>query len=173
MGLALGCLQTADTMFGDQFGVRLTPFDKYTNIMMEALDGKWIARLYTMGGDCTACTLHLEYVRRLDLEEALAIIHKYMSINARISAMFSYKVYKNHLKEILDIFRKFPVMGLHVQKSNRAPEYDTWQITGILKVPNPHVNTYFKWDKPYDEKHNIFDTTSINKINAEFGLPTL
>jgi len=47
-----------------------------------------------------------------------------------------------------------------------------YMITGILKVPNPIVNTYAAFDKEYPEKHNNNDVTKLNDINASLNLET-
>jgi len=95
-----------------------------------------------------------------------------MSINARISCFFSLKKRKSHIELFLKELKKFPIAGLHLQKSNREPESDYYMITGILKVPSPIITNYDVWGSEYPEKHNNNNTKKINEINAEFGLQT-
>ena len=95
-----------------------------------------------------------------------------MSINGRISCTFSLKKEKSKLKDWIKELQKFPIAGLHVQKSNREPESNMYMISGILKVPSPIINSYVAYNIEYPNEHNNNDVTSINALNAELGLQT-
>jgi len=45
-------------------------------------------------------------------------------------------------------------------------------LTGILKVPNPIINSYHAHNEEYPENHNNNDVTYINALNKELNLQT-
>ena len=174
MGLCYGSSGLADEKFGQRHMLtamsRLDSCKKHMYLSGPAVPCFQIDEIL---GDCTACTVVLEYTPKKDFEKVFKILHEYMSMNARISCFFSKKIYRSEIEGWIEEFKKFPVVGLHLQKSNREPEKDTYMLSGILKVSSPIITDYTKWDKEYPEGHNNNDLEKINELNAKFGLQTL
>ena len=177
MGLSHGCTKRADELFAKrhttQMGVVVIRQTSHDTAML-TIDGVEHTRLDLtyLRGDCTACTAFLEYLQVDALPKMFTAIQEYMSINGRISCFFSLKKPKNSLKDWIDQIKKFPVAGLHIQKSNREPDSNMYMLTGILKVPSPIINSYAAHNEEYPKNHNNNDVTNINVLNAEFGLQT-
>lgn len=123
-------------------------------------------------GDCTAAQAYLEYLKIEHVATMFTALQEYMSINARISCFFSLKKDITELDEWIKELKKFPIAGLHIQKSNRKPDNTKYMISGILKVLNPIVNTYASFDEAYPKNHNNNDATKINQLNSKYGLQT-
>jgi len=176
MGLSSGCTAKADQFFANRHTKQMesaaTQHNMLRSVILRIDNCTTHMNLTSVRGDCTACTAYLEGLRPSELPRMFTVIQEYMSINGRISCFFSLKKDKNTLLEYIKQIKKFPVAGLHIQKSNREPDSNMYMLTGILKVPNPIVNNYIAHDKEYPEKHNNNDTTSINALNKEFGLQT-
>ena len=89
-----------------------------------------------------------------------------MSAAGRINGFFSKLCTgKEEVVKWLNALKKFNVVGLNVQKSNRDPQMDWWQISGILKCPNPYTNTYSVLANATEafKNHNHFDVTKYNE----------
>lgn len=173
MGLPHGCSKKADAEFAKRHNsdqVYLQNNSTMSAIM--SMSGSPHLDLTYMRGDCTACTAYLEGLGANQIEKMFTAIQEYMSINARISCLFTLKKPLKDIPAYLKELKKFPIAGLHLQKSNREPNNDYYQITGILKVPNPFIKTYTLHNETYPDNHNNNDLSAINKINAEFGLQT-
>jgi len=78
----------------------------------------------------------------------------------------------NELDAWIKELKKFPIAGLHIQKSNREPNSTKYMISGILKVLNPIINTYDNFTKEYPENHDNNYAEKVNQFNAKFGLQT-
>ena len=176
MGLSSGCTKVADELFAKRYNKEAPTFNLINNSLGSAIlsiDGiDTRMDLTYLRGDCTSCTAYLEYLRLSEVSKMFTVIQEYMSINGRISCTFSLKKNKSALKDWIEELKKFPIAGLHVQKSNREPESDMYMISGILKVPSPIINNYTAHNKEYPKNHNNNDVTSINALNAELGLQT-
>lgn len=174
MGLSYGCNSVADDLFAKRHGSDKIYVHKveavYTIMPLPASDFR--VDLTAIRGDCTACTAYLEYLQLYEVNKVFTMIQEYMSINARISCLFTIKKKLSVVKEWIKELKKFPIAGLHVQKSNREPTSEMYMITGILKVPNPIVNTYVSFNKRYPKNHNNNDVTKLNDINASLNLET-
>ena len=174
MGLSYGCSTTADKLFAKRHKADTIHIDKietrYT--IMPLPKSNFRVDLASVRGDCTACTAYLEYLQLKEVQQAFTIIQEYMSINARISCLFTIKQSLSVLPEWIKELKKFPIAGLHVQKSNREPTSEMYMITGILKVPNPIVNAYITFNTQYPKNHNNNDVTKLNDINASLKLET-
>ena len=173
MGLPIGCYQKADQVFGENHGLKLRV--SYEGRSVEILDasGETFILLSGINGDCTAASLNTDGCTWTNLLKYLPCLIEYLSLNGRISCFFSRKVHEADIKDCLVALKKFPFMGLHVQKSNRDPDKDTYMITGLLKVPNPYINKYTKWDGREYPKHSHLDVTKFNEVNQKYNLPTL
>jgi len=177
MGLSYGCTIRADELFAKRHTTQMGTVVVRQNSLgtaMLIIDGVTNTRmdLTHVQQDCTACTAYLEYLQLDELPKMFTAIQEYMSINGRISCFFSLKKRKISLKDWIDQIKKFPVAGLHVQKSNREPDDDYYMLTGILKVPSPIINSYHTHNKEYPENHNNNDVTYINALNKELNLQT-
>lgn len=177
MGLSSGCTTIADKLFAKRHTTQMSTVTIQQNPLgtaMLTIDGITDTRLDLtyLRGDCTACTAYLEYLKPDELPKMFTAIQEYMSINGRISCFFSLKKRKDSLKDWIHQIKKFPVAGLHVQKSNREPDSNMYMLTGILKVPSPIINDYSAHNEEYPKNHNNNDVTNINVLNAEFGLQT-
>lgn len=174
MGLPYGCATQADKHFAARY--KQTQVYEATNniktITMKIPNSNCHFCISSIHGDCTAAQVCLEYLHIEHVATMFTALQEYMSINARISCFFSLKKDITELDAWIKELKKFPIAGLHIQKSNREPDSTNYMITGILKVPNPVVNTYTSWNMDYPKNHNNNDVSRINKINAEFGLPT-
>lgn len=174
MGLSYGCTSTADELFAKRHTITKIHVNAPENkqIIMPLPNSDLRIILADVHGDCTACTAYLEYLQLNEINKIFTIIQEYMSINARISCLFTIKRSISVLPEWIKELKKFPIAGLHVQKSNRNPTSDRYIISGILKVPNPIINTYTTFKTVYPEKHNNNDVTKLNDINASLKLET-
>ena len=177
MGLSSGCSTNADQLFAKRHTTQMAAVIITQHSLGGALltiDGVVSTRmdLTYLRGDCTACTAYMEYLKVDELPKMFTAIQEYMSINGRISCFFSLKKKKDSLKGWIDQIKKFPVAGLHVQKSNREPDSDYYMLTGILKVPSPIINSYHTHNEEYPKNHNNNDVTYINALNKELGLQT-
>ena len=177
MGLSYGCTKRADELFAKRHTTKMSTVLINQNSLATALlaiNGVEHTRmdLTYLRGDCTACTAYLEFLNVNELPKMFTAIQEYMSINGRISCFFSLKKQKDSLKDWIDQIKKFPVAGLHIQKSNREPDSNMYMLTGILKVPSPVINNYCAYNEEYPKNHNNNDVTNINALNAEFGLQT-
>ena len=174
MGLSYGCNPTADDLFAKRHGTDKIYINKLEAVytIMALPKPYFRVHLTSVQGDCTACTAYLECLQLNDINKVFTVIQEYMSINARISCLFTIKQSLSVLPKWIKELKKFPIAGLHVQKSNREPTSEMYMITGILKVPNPIVNTYTAFDKEYPKKHNNNDVTKLNDINASLNLET-
>ena len=174
MGLSSGCTKRADELFAKRYNTT------YINLISTTLGSALLTidgidtrmDLTYIRGDCTSCTAYLEYLQVQEVSKMFTVIQEYMSINGRISCTFSLKKENSKLKDWIAELKKFPIAGLHVQKSNREPDSNMYMISGILKVPNPIINSYDAYNKEYPKKHNNNDVTAINALNAELGLQT-
>lgn len=176
MGLSSGCTQVADELFAKRYNKEAPTINLIKHslgIALLSIDGVDTRMDLTyLRGDCTSCTAYLDYLKLNEVSKMFTVIQEYMSINGRISCTFSLKKKKSVLKDWITELKKFPIAGLHVQKSNREPDSDMYMISGILKVPNPIVNTYDAYNTEYPKNHNNNDVTHINALNAELGLQT-
>jgi len=174
MGLPHGCSLVADGLFAKRHDTDQVYMQNNTirSVIMSVKDVSCHMNLTYMRGDCTACTAHLECLQVDELPKMFTTIQEYMSINARISCMFTLKKQIKVLPEWIAALKKFPIAGLHLQKSNREPDSQYYMITGILKVPNPVINTYTTHNSDFPSGHNNNDLTKLNEINKLFGLPT-
>jgi len=176
MGLSSGCTKVADELFAKRYNKEAPTINLIKQSLSSAIltiDGIGTRMDLTyLRGDCTSCTAYLEYLQLHEVPKMFTAIQEYMSINGRISCTFSLKKKKSVLKDWIAELKKFPIAGLHVQKSNREPDSDMYMISGILKVPNPIINSYDAYNKEYPEEHNNNNVTAINALNAELGLQT-
>lgn len=176
MGLSNGCTKVADELFAKRYNKEAPTINLISQSLGSALltiDGIGPRMDLTyLRGDCTSCTAYLEYLKLHEVSKMFTAIQEYMSINGRISCTFSLKKNKSVLKDWIAELKKFPIAGLHVQKSNREPDSDMYMISGILKVPSPIINNYDAYNKEYPKEHNNNNVTSINALNAELGLQT-
>jgi len=176
MGLSSGCTKVADELFAKRYNkaaptVNLVyPSLGSALLTIDGIDTRM--DLTYLRGDCTSCTAYLEYLKLHEVAKMFTAIQEYMSINGRISCTFSLKKGKSKLKDWIKELQKFPIAGLHVQKSNREPESSMYMISGILKVPNPIINSYDSYNTEYPKEHNNNNVTAINALNAELGLQT-
>lgn len=174
MGLLYGCTNTADTLFKNRHKLEYVHVRKKEEVfvLLNKTDVNCRPTISSVYGDCTACAVYLEYLNPEEIDKTFTMLQEYMSINARISCFFSIKKQHLTIQDWIKKLKKFPIAGLHVQKSNREPNSHYYMITGILKVPNPIVNTYNAWNTEYPKNHDNNNVTKINKLNKEFDLET-
>lgn len=176
MGLSSGCTKVADELFAKRYNKEAPTINLINQSLGSAIlniDGiDTRMDLTYLRGDCTSCTAYLEYLKISEVTKMFTAIQEYMSINGRISCTFSLKKEKSKLKDWITELKKFPIAGLHVQKSNREPDSEMYMISGILKVPSPIINSYDSYNKEYPKKHNNNNVAAINALNAELGLQT-
>lgn len=175
MGLDYGCSESADEAFKNRhkLGAILVTDSRKTVHLRGSILGECTLGIAYTHGDCTACMLYLEYLKPEKVNDVFTIVQEYMAINARISGFFTKRVSKDNIQKWLDALKPFEICGLHVHKSNREPDLDYYQITGILKVPNPVVKEYKTWDKEYPKDHDLHDATHFNEVNKSFNLQTV
>lgn len=173
MGLPIGCYNTADQAFGEKHGLKLKVINDGKSVEFRSSIDIAFILLSEINGDCTAASLHTEGCTWTNLLKYLPCLIEYLSLNGRISCFFSRKVREADVEDCLVALKKFPFMGLHVQKSNRDPDKDTYMITGLLKVPNPYINCYAKWNGEDYSHHNHLDSSKFNEVNQKYNLPTL
>jgi len=176
MGLSSGCTKVADELFAKRYNKEAPTVNLITQSLGSAIltiDGVGTRMDLTyLRGDCTSCTAYLEYLQLHEVSKMFTAIQEYMSINGRISCTFSLKKEKSKLKNWITKLKKFPIAGLHVQKSNREPDSNMYMISGILKVSSPIINSYDSYNTEYPKEHNNNNVTAINALNAELGLQT-
>jgi len=174
MGLPYGCSSSADKHFAARY--EQPQLYEGTNnvktITMKIPESNNHFRITSVYGDCTAAQVYLELLRIEHVATVFTAIQEYMSINARISCFFSLKKDMNELDDWIKELKKFPIAGLHIQKSNREPNSTKYMISGILKVLNPIINTYDIFTEKYPEDHDNNYAEKVNQVNAKFGLPT-
>ena len=174
MSLPYGCTATADEHFAarykqSQLYETVNNFKTITMRIPESANHFCITSIY---GDCTAAQAYLEYLQIEHVATVFTAIQEYMSINARISCLFTLKKNIAELDDWIKELKKFPIAGLHIQKSNREPDNTQYMISGILKVLNPIVNTYTPFDKAYPKDHDNNYAENVNQLNAKYGLQT-
>lgn len=174
MSLPHGCNSTTDKHFAARY--KQTQLYEATNSMktvtMKIPDSNCHFCISSIYGDCTAAQAYLESLRIEHVATVFTAIQEYMSINARISCLFTLKKDIKELDDWIKELKKFPIAGLHIQKSNREPESTKYMISGILKVLNPIVNTYTAYTGAYPEKHDNNYAENVNQLNAKYGLQT-
>lgn len=174
MSLPYGCSADADKHFAARY--KQTQVYESTNrtktVMMKIPESNCHFCISSIYGDCTAAQAYLECLRIEHAATMFTALQEYMSINARISCLFTLKKDITELDAWIKELKKFPIAGLHIQKSNREPGSTKYMISGILKVLNPIVNTYTPFSKEYPEKHDNNYAENVNKLNAKFGLQT-
>lgn len=132
--------------------------------------------LTRIAGDCTACVLAMDNMKLTNIHINFKNVQNLMSVSGRINAFFSKTIYsKDNVQAWIDKLKNFNVVGLNVQKSNRDPEKDWWQISGILKCPNPVVNDYTQLEAlPANwSTHNSQDVTKYNELATLYKRPKL
>lgn len=174
MSLPYGCSASADKHFATRYKQpqlyeTVNNFKTITMRIPESTDRFCITSIL---GDCTAAQVYLESLRIEHVAAVFTAIQEYMSINARISCLFTLKKDINELDAWIKELKKFPIAGLHIQKSNREPNSTKYMISGILKVLNPIINTYDTFTEKYPEDHDNNYAEKVNQFNAKFGLQT-
>lgn len=175
MSLPYGCSSSADTHFAARYKQTqlYESTDNFKIITIKIPENNNYFCISSVYGDCTAAQVYLEYIQLENVATIFTAIQEYMSINARISCFFSLKKDMNKLDAWIKELKKFPIAGLHIQKSNREPNSTKYMISGILKVLNPIVNTYDTFNGVYPEYHNNNNyAEKVNQFNAKFGLQT-
>lgn len=129
--------------------------------------------LLPMYGDCTAATLYSNQVMtKRFVNDMLPAVIEYMSLNGRITLLFSRKhsSVESVQAEITELKKKFNVIGLHVNISNRSPYY--YMLTGIIKITNPLVAGRYGELKEYLKKESkpqgLYQ--EFIDLNKSFGL---
>lgn len=174
MPLAYGCESIADNLFQEDFQLKqISKMTDNNNAMFIQINQNIHVKITDISGDCTACSLGLDYISYDCFVPLMELTQKYLSMNGKISAFFSKKIPVDIIDNWLAECKKLPIYGLHLQKSNRDPSSNTYMLSGILKVPNPLVRDYTKWNKNYPQDHNNNNKTKINSLNKEFNLPEL
>ena len=175
MGLPYGCTHQADQLFKDKWNLtELCTSNKSIYFKGGPINKHHCTpSLSYINGDCTACSLHSEFLTPEEVPQVFQMIQEYMSINARISCFFSKKISLKEAPQWIKQLQKFPIVGLHLQKSNREPDSSMYMLSGILKVTNPFVNTYLSYNLKYPTNHNNNDTSKYNELNSTFKLQTL
>ena len=174
MSLPYGCTATADKHFAARYKQPqvYAGMQEVKTIMMKIPKNNCHIRISSVWGDCTAAQAYLEGLQIEHVATIFTAIQEYMSINARISCLFTLKKDITELDAWIKELKKFPIAGLHIQKSNREPDSTKYMISGILKVLNPIVNTYATFNTEYPENHNNNDATKTNPLNIKYGLQT-
>lgn len=136
------------------------------------LPGKNYVNIHNIPGDCTAVALNTNEMNSEHFIEFLPIIIDFLSIHGRISAFFSRNLNIHQLESEISALKKFSLIGLHVQHSNRTTN-DRYQLTGILKLTNPRMyQTYHSISElTPDHDHNAHwqELVTLNKqLNLEF-----
>lgn len=174
MGLPHGCNSIADKHFAARY--KQTQVYEHTNntktVTMKIPNSACHFCISSIYGDCTAAQTYLECLQINNVSVMFTALQEYMSINARISCLFTLKKDIKELDAWIKELKKFPIAGLHIQKSNREPESTKYMISGILKVLNPIINTYTSFGEAYPKDHNNNDATKINQLNSKYGLQT-
>lgn len=174
MSLPHGCNTVADKHFAARY--KQTQVYEATNyiktVTMKIPNSSCNLCISSIYGDCTAAQAYLEYLQIHHIATMFTALQEYMSINARISCLFTIKKDITELDAWIKELKKFPIAGLHIQKSNREPDSTKYMISGILKVLNPIVNTYTAYTEAYPEKHDNNYAENVNQLNAKYGLQT-
>ena len=174
MSLPHGCNTVADKLFAARY--KQTQVYEATNyiktVTMSLPNSNCRFCISSIHGDCTAAQAYLEGLQLENVSVMFTALQEYMSINARISCLFTLKKDITELDAWIKELKKFPIAGLHIQKSNREPDSTKYMISGILKVLNPIVNTYTAYTEAYPEKHDNNYAENVNQLNAKYGLQT-
>jgi len=174
MGMPYGCNSIADKHFAARY--KQTQLyeagNNFKTITMKIPESAHHFCITSIYGDCTAAQAYLGYLQIEHVATIFTAIQEYMSINARISCFFSLKKDIKELDAWIKELKKFPIAGLHIQKSNREPNSTKYMISGILKVLNPIINTYDTFTEAYPEDHDNNYAEKVNQFNAKFGLQT-
>lgn len=174
MSLPHGCNTVADKHFAARY--KQTQVYESTHstktITMKIPNSSCNLCISSIYGDCTAAQAYLEFLQIHSVATVFTALQEYMSINARISCLFTLKKDITELDAWIKELKKFPIAGLHIQKSNREPTSTNYMISGILKVLNPIVNTYTAYTEAYPEKHDNNYAENVNQLNAKYGLQT-
>lgn len=174
MGMPYGCTSIADKHFAARYK-QTQLYEAINNcktITIKIPESGARFCISSFYGDCTAAQAYLDGLRIEHVATIFTAIQEYMSINARISCFFSLKKDMNELDDWIKELKKFPIAGLHIQKSNREPSNTMYMISGILKVLNPIINTYDTFTDMYPEYHDNNYAEQVNQVNAKFGLQT-
>jgi len=174
MSLPYGCSTSADKHFAARYKQTqlYEAVNNFKTITIKTPKSNCHIRISSILGDCSAAQVYLDGLRIEHVATIFTAIQEYMSINARISCFFSLKKDMNELDAWIKELKKFPIAGLHIQKSNREPNSAKYMISGILKVLNPIINTYDNFTKEYPENHDNNYAEKVNQFNAKFGLQT-
>ena len=174
MSLPYGCSAAADKHFAARYKQPqvYVLVNELKTITIKMPENNCHIRISSILGDCTAAQAYLEGLQIEHVATIFTAIQEYMSINARISCFFSLKKNMNELDVWIKELKKFPIAGLHIQKSNREPNSTMYMISGILKVLNPIINTYDTFTEKYPENHDNNYAEKVNQFNAKFGLQT-
>lgn len=174
MGLPYGCSFLADKRFAERYKQPQVygSINELKTITMKIPNSNYNFCISEIYGDCTAAQTYLEYLRIEHVSTIFTALQEYMSINARISCLFTLKKDITEIDEWIKELKKFPIAGLHIQKSNREPNSTKYMISGILKVLNPIVNTYTTYTGAYPEKHDNNYAENVNQLNAKYNLQT-
>lgn len=177
MCLAYGACSNANIEVADKHGWTASCDLQHKTItcVNKATDGLYFI-LSSVEGDCTACTVQLSGIPAKNVAEVFPFIQEMMSINARISCLFSKQVLRyDAVQPLLDSLKPLQIIGLHVQHSNRNHDKTWMQIAGILKVPNTVCKSYarFATTSQIPKNCNLNDTTVFNKFATEYNMPTL
>ena len=174
MSLPYGCSSSADKHFAARYKQSQVYMsaEEIKTVKIKIPESKCYICISSIYGDCTAAQAYLEYLRIEHVATIFTAIQEYMSINARISCFFSLKKDMTELDDWIKELKKFPIAGLHIQKSNREPNSTKYMISGILKVLNPIINTYDTFTEKYPEDHDNNYAEKVNQFNAKFGLQT-
>lgn len=174
MSLPHGCTTVADKHFAARYK-QIQVYESTNNIKtvtMKIPNSNCNFCISSIYGDCTAAQAYLECLQIHHIATMFTALQEYMSINARISCLFTLKKDITELDAWIKELKKFPIAGLHIQKSNREPDSTKYMISGILKVLNPIVNTYTAYTEAYPEKHDNNYAENVNQLNAKYGLQT-
>lgn len=174
MSLPYGCSSSADKHFAARYKqpqVYMSA-EEIKTVKIKIPESNCYICISSIYGDCTAAQVYLESLRIQHVATTFTAIQEYMSINARISCFFSLKKDMTELDDWIKELKKFPIAGLHIQKSNREPNSTKYMISGILKVLNPIINTYDTFNGVYPEDHDNNYAEKVNQFNAKFGLQT-
>ena len=94
MGLPYGCNNQADQLFKEKWKL-YNMFTSNKNVYFKGgpiTTDRCTPSLSQIEGDCTACSLHSEYLTLEEVPQVFQMLQEYMSINARISCFFSKKI---------------------------------------------------------------------------------
>lgn len=171
MSMLHGVSKEFDTAFAAKHAIEITNMGTKETLFKK---GSYLVHINYVQGDCTAATLYFsENPAQGSITTFFPILIEYLSANARISAYFSFKVWKESIPKVLKLLRTFHIAGLNVQKSNRNPEHDTYQISGLLKVTSPLVRDYrCLMDLNDVNSHNPNEVAEYNELNKLYKCKT-